>query len=233
METKVSKTDFELGEMKAEKPEGLPGEPGDYIGSYKMYASTYGNIDLGNDRIRKGAFDKVIESGKMPKAFFMHDYYTAPAAVHTDMKSDSRGLIISGYFLNTTAGKDLQIQTRTRAIDASSIGYEVEVSEKSIVKGMEIREIISMKALPEVSFVTFPMNPKAQVIDAKSAPMDVRGFENFLCEYGFSRKEAKIIISRGFKALPVRDAAGVPCDEDKSLVESLARLEKVLKGESK
>ena len=59
-----------------------------------------------------------------------------------------------------------------------------------------------MAALPEISFVTFPMNPEANILSAKAnLPNNIRDFEEFLHDNGFSRKESVIIASKGFKAI--------------------------------
>ena len=83
---------------------------------------------------------------------------------------------------------------------------------KGIVKGLSIgygtvREDFSGKVrllkdldLYEVSLVTIPMNPAAQVTAVKSQLTTVRDFERWLRETGgFSKAEAARIASHGFK----------------------------------
>jgi hypothetical protein len=43
----------------------------------------------------------------------------------------------------------------------------------------------------EISMVTFPMNPKANVTKVKLANMDVRELEKYLCDVGMSNSVAK------------------------------------------
>ena len=54
----------------------------------------------------------------------------------------------------------------------------------------------------EISLVTFPCNEKATVTDVKSdGDLSIRTAEKALISSGFSHKQAKTILSKGFKAL--------------------------------
>jgi hypothetical protein len=55
------------------------------------------------------------------------------------------------------------------------------------------------------SLVTFPANTEARVTEVKSG-LDIRIAERSLRDAGFSRSEAKSILSHGFKSLNQCDA---------------------------
>jgi hypothetical protein len=86
-----------------------------------------------------------------------------------------------------------------------SIGYSV--AKKSFEGGKRMLEELK---LVEVSPVTFPMNPEANLLTVKSdGKYDVRQFEKMLRDVGhLSQREAKAFIAEGFKGLQ-RDVVNV------------------------
>ena len=65
------------------------------------------------------------------------------------------------------------------------------------------RIIKEITALPEISFVTFPANDKANVLNVKSIKENVREFEKHLKnDLGFSNSESKRIASLAFRSNP-------------------------------
>jgi len=207
-------------------------ESDDFIGSFSALAATFGNIDLTDDVIEKGAFSKVIKkikkTGEMPKALIQH-FFGDTGAVFTDIKETDEGLLVDGKFINTTRGRDLRVEVKTGAINRMSIAFipgRVDFDRKK-----RIRIIKEIDELPEISFVTFPANPKAKVIDAKSKPNSIRDVEKLLKENGFSQKEAKAIVSCGYKAINQCDADKSHREDVKSINDSLDKLNYILKGE--
>jgi len=176
-----------------------------YCGKFSGIASAYGNVDLGGDRIEKGAFNGVIEqankTGKFPKALIQH-YYCDIGGVFTGMVDSEKGLIVEGKFLNTAKGRDLKVEVKAGAISGMSIGYYVgDYTIENEGKNDRVRIIKSIRELPEISFVTFPMNPKANIISAKTKlPDNIRDFENLLHEIGYSKSDAVKLASKGFKS---------------------------------
>jgi uncharacterized protein len=87
------------------------------------------------------------------------------------------------------------------------------------------RTIKSIKHLPEVSLVTFPMNELARTSTVKAAAQinTIREFEDFLRDVGgFSHAAAKAIAARGFKSSEPRDEDGAI-----KLLEAVKRLRAV------
>src|SRR5687767_10322386 len=68
-------------------------------GLFKGYGSTFGNVDLGDDVVMDGAFDKYLkgvkETGVMPHMFFSHDS-REPIGDWKSMEVDKRGLKMEG-----------------------------------------------------------------------------------------------------------------------------------------
>ncbi len=191
-------------EIKSMDDEGENNEL--YSGKFSGIASTYGNIDSGNDRIEKGAFTTVVEkankSGKFPRALIQHNSQDI-GGVFTKLEDSEKGLIVEGYFLNTAKGRDLRIEVKAGAITGLSIGYYIgDYAIENENSKNRVRVIKTIKELPEISFVTFPMNPKANILSAKSdLPNNIRDFENLLHNLGYSNKEAVLIASHGFKSI--------------------------------
>jgi uncharacterized protein len=179
----------------------------DYIGSFTAFASTFNNIfqasldniNIVDTVIEKNAFANVIrkmeESNTLPKALIQHDYNDT-GAIFTNIEENEEGLLVSGKFINTTKGNDLFVEVKTGAISHMSIGFTIE--EVLFDAQQNLRIIKNVKELPEISFVTFPANGSARILDVKS---NVRLFESQLRKIGFSQKESKTIISKGYRAL--------------------------------
>lgn len=131
-------------------------------GAFEGYASVFNNVDRVGDIILPGAFAKSARE--------------VPILAHHDQRSivgrgtvteDSKGLLIQGQIdLDLEDGKKIYPLVKKGYLKGLSIGYRVP-------KGMglwrddnvyEIREV----DLYEVSLVTIPANPKAQVARVKS-----------------------------------------------------------------
>jgi HK97 family phage prohead protease len=170
------------------------------------FASVFNNIDSYNDIVMPGAFAKSIK-GRNPVMLWQHDS-DEPIGVWDTVEEQKKGLYVKGRILQTSMGNDAYTLVKAGAISGMSIGYAARKWEIDADKG--IRKLTEVD-LYEVSLVTFPANEKAQITRVKSEDgslIDERSFEAFLRDAGFSRKEAKIIISDGYKALiPQRDAA--------------------------
>ena len=191
---------------KVKSTENKTFDPALYVGEFEALASTFGNLDHYNDIIQQGAFKPALKlvkkTGEMPKSLIQHDYRNT-GAIYTEIKEIEEGLWVKGFFINTSKGRDLHIEAKTGATNKMSIGFRVGKSEIDEEAG--IRTITEIAELPEISFVTFPANPKADVLDVKNKPMNERELETALKDIGFSQRESKTIVSKGFKSLNHRD----------------------------
>ena len=189
---------------------------------FKGYGAVFGNVDSYGDVIEEGAFTKTLKaaqkSGNFPAMLLQHGGWgmTAedlmPAGVWTDLGEDGKGLKSAGTLADIPKARDaytLMKMTPRPAIDGLSIGYYArEWAERS--KPDEPRRRIKRIDLVEISLVTFPANGKARVQGIKSIGETEREIEGWLMrDAGLSRREARIAINQGFKALiGTQDAAG-------------------------
>jgi HK97 family phage prohead protease len=134
-------------------------------GSFEGMAAVYGNLDLGGDVIEPGAFTRTIKNGggKVP-LLWQHDQ-REPIGLGK-LQDSKEGLMIHGQLVmeSPVAQKALGLM-RADVLTGLSIGYDTIVSEYD--KANDIRRLKELK-LWEVSLVTFPMNPKAQVTSVKA-----------------------------------------------------------------
>lgn len=176
--------------------------------TFSAYGSVTGVKDLVDDIIEQGAFKGVIENaistGKYPKLLYQHDHKKVIGVI-TGLREDANGLLVEGRFIKTTLGKDAYTEVKEGAIDSMSIGFYV--GEYSIDEKESIRKIKSIAELLEISFVTFPANPKANIVQVKQNDgiINVRILEKALRDVGLSQKEAKSLISGGISTIQ-RDA---------------------------
>lgn len=184
--------------------------------TFSGYGAVFGNVDAHGDVIAKGAFAGTLAeskaSGMWPAMLSQHGGWSAedmtPVGVWTEMKEDDHGLYVEGKLADTPRGRELytlmKMQPRP-AINGMSIGYRpIEWANRE--KPDDPRRTLKKIQLVELSLVTFPANGKARITGVKSGEGDItiRDAEEALREAGFSRKEAKAILSGGFKSL--RDA---------------------------
>lgn len=169
-------------------------------GIFSGYASTFGNVDLSNEIVVKGSFMESVSKGRQFPLLYQHKSDLPIGLV--EVQEDERGLYINKGELNL----DLQLAREVRSnvqkgiIKSFSIGYRVKEDDWQD-DGVRLLKKLDLK---EVSFVTFPANEQAGVIGMKSIRgniSNIRDFEAFLRDAGFSRSEAKAIASHGYKAI--------------------------------
>lgn len=161
-------------------------EPDIEVFEFKGYASTFGNIDRGGDRVKQGAFidtiNEIKASGDPLPVLWQHDSWT-PVGIYVDMLEDSKGLFIHGIMPKDddfVKGRVIP-QMRVGSVRKMSIGYSVDEFEWD----GEVRDLIKLK-LWEISLVTIPMNNQADVTEFKKiciddlGSIDERTFENML-----------------------------------------------------
>lgn len=178
-------------------------------GTFSGYGSVFNVEDSVGDIVVVGAFKKSLEEwsskGRMPAMLWMHDP-SQPIGVYTKMAEDSRGLYVEGRLLKgdvRLAGEAYAL-LKAGAIGGLSIGYRTRVEEWNNETCVRMLKEVD---LWEVSLVTFPANPEAQVSTVKAASIKtIRDFEAVLRdELGFSHAQAKAIASRGFKSAEPRE----------------------------
>ena len=184
-------------------------------GTFEGYGSVFNNEDDGGDLILPGAFAGAIQrhqaKSTMPKLLLNHGSMGGffggsdpmadlPVGCWNTMSQDAHGLQCKGRLINLDAesGKRIYGAMKERALDGLSIGETARGTKPNEPR----RTIKTIKSLPEVSLVTFPMNELARTGAVKAADIrTVRDFEDALRDVlGFSHAAAKAIALRGFKA---------------------------------
>lgn len=200
---------------------------------FEGYGSVFGNTDLGGDVVVKGAFDSSIAEwkgkGEMPQMFWMHDPSRVPGK-WLDMSEDDNGLYVKGELADTPLGNEIHTLLKMDAVRGLSIGYQTVEADW----GADDTRLIKQVKLWEVSAVSLPMNPLAQVEHVKtqlSAAGEyvptAREFERTLRDVGCSQRVAKVILSKLYDG-EVRDAPAIDDDEVRDV---LAGVEKLLESQ--
>lgn len=195
---------------------------GSDVMEFSGYGAVFGNVDAYGDVISPGAFADTLtaaqKSGVFPAMLSQHGGWgmtaqdLTPVGVWSSLAEDGIGLKLDGVLAPTPRGQELGVLMKMKprpAIDGLSIGYIAkEWTPRS--KPEEPRRTLKKIDLIEISPVTFPANGKARVISVKSLADNERDLEAWLQrDAGLSRKEAQIVITKGFKALlEQRDALG-------------------------
>lgn len=145
--------------------------------TFEGYAATFGNVDLGGDKIKKGAFadaiknleqSAVVISGtvykKLMPILWQHNW-DKPLGSFIEMREDAKGLYVKGIMpkADTFVSGTVIPQLKVASVSDMSIGYMVV--ESTYDKDIRILEKL---ALHETSLVTIPMNPKANITGFKS-----------------------------------------------------------------
>ena len=175
-------------------------------GMFEGYASIFGNKDLGNDVIEKGAFMRSLrrKGAKKIKMLYQHDT-KEPIGVFDKVTEDQNGLYVKGRLaMGTQKGKEVYELMKMGAIDGLSVGYRVDAKGHHYDDKRKYR-VLKEVDLMEISAVTFPMNPRARIQAVKS-DMTVREWEHKLREVGnLSHSESKVAASAVHKALSQRE----------------------------
>lgn len=183
-------------------------------GEFEGYCSKWDLLDRGGDIVRKGAFKKSLAAWRkrktLPPVLWQHDP-SSPIGIWTDLVEDDVGLYGKGQLcldLNPGGQPMVPLAFTARAlmkakiVTGLSIGYvtlDYEIDRTTGARSLKELE------LWEISPVTFPMLPEAQITGAK-ADFDPKALERLLRdEGGLSISDAKAAISV-FRKHALRDA---------------------------
>ncbi len=169
-------------------------------GTVSGYGAVFDNVDLGFDRIEKGAFAKSLQAKKSVPMLFQHE----PAqtiGVWDSVREDEHGLLVKGRISDTVLGRDVRTLAKDGALTGLSIGFRTVDSDYS----GETR-ILKEVELYEISVVTFPMNDLARVETVKSQLRrgeipKLSDLEFLLRGAGMSRRATKRLLDGGYPAL--------------------------------
>jgi HK97 family phage prohead protease len=183
-------------------------------GQISGYGSTFGGApDSYGDVIAPGAFKSSLKQ-RTPKMLYQHDSGMI-AGIWDSAEEDNHGLFLKGHFINTTTSQNAYEECKAGAIDSMSIGFSTLDQDYDPNTGIRTLKEID---LYEVSLVTFAANQNALISAVKNAPTNLRDFERFLREAGYSRDDAITIAKHGFKAIDLqREADPEPSADDANL----------------
>lgn len=191
MEKKFMSVPFELKELHDDEGEGMF--------MFEGFASTFGNLDLDDDVIDKGAFKKSLAKRK-PKLLWQHSL-DEPLGVFTSIEESSAGLFVKAKMPleDTFVSGRVRPQIKIGSITSMSIGFFIV--ESTFNRETEIRTIHEVE-LFEISLVSIPANPKAVITSFKRADMDdffklgLKEQEDlFTSGVKFSQRTAKELVS--------------------------------------
>ena len=195
-------------------------------GIFEGYASTFGNVDKGNDIVVNGAFKKSLRRRPFNKVKLLYQHRTdEPIGVFNNMKEDKSGLLVEGQLaMGTQRGRETFELMKMGALDAMSIGFKAD-PRAQVYDEKRRRRYLKDIDLMEVSLVTFPMNDKAVIHAVKGADRTIREWEDLLRDVGdLSRTEAKIGAKAVVDALEKREVS----EDFGGLIESIEKVKKVL-----
>ena len=120
------------------------------------YAAIFDRVDRGGDIIRPGAFGAFPEGQSLP-LLWQHDPLRRIGRVD-HVREDRRGLRVIGTLSTATrAGREAAAMLSRAAVKGLSFGYRVKRAA-----GEKPRELLDLD-VAEISLVTFPMQPYANV----------------------------------------------------------------------
>ena len=134
-------------------------------GAVEGYASLFGVVDLGRDRVERGAFRASLarRGASGIRFLFQHDP-AEPIGAWVSISEDVRGLRVSGKLnLAVARAREVHALLRQGGLDGLSIGFR---AVRSLREAGGVRKLIEID-LWEVSVVTFPMLPDARVAAVK------------------------------------------------------------------
>lgn len=135
-------------------------------GTFHGIASVYGVEDLGGDVIDKGAFKKTLSENPIVPILWQHK---SESVIGEGVLKEHQGKILIDAKLDMEDDEAVKAHRKLKRglIKGLSIGFQTVKSTWEDVEGRMVRHIGELK-LWEVSVVTFPMLPAAQVTRVKS-----------------------------------------------------------------
>ncbi len=169
-------------------------------GHFSGFASVFGTMDQGGDIVQPGAFKaSLTEHAKAGTNIVMlRDHNPAdPVGVWETIKETTQGLEVAGRLtLGVAKARETLALLKDGALTGLSIGYRTIQATRDSKTGARL---LKQVALHEISLVSMPMHPGARVVSVKADEIgNVREFESFLRDAGWSRERAKIL-SKGFR----------------------------------
>jgi HK97 family phage prohead protease len=204
-------------------------------GIFEGFGSVFGNVDSYKEIVAPGAFAESLAGWKavdrLPPILWQHRS-GEPIGPYLSMEEQPVGLHVKGQLLvdDVQRAKEARALMKTKAVNGLSIGFVTREDSFDRVSGIRTLKKID---LWEVSIVTFPANPAAQISSVKSsidAIQTVRDAESFLRDTArLSNTQAAAFISRIKSMADQRDADTDP-DELMALLRRNTETLQTMKG---
>jgi len=176
----------------------------DAQGIVEGYLNYIGNIDFGDDRTMKGAFQKTLKVSYARKSAQDLDYlwpylwnhnYDNPLLVPGgifDADEDHKGLYIKVKLLQEIQiGRELYASFKARTITKQSMGYIAQQVDWVKEEGRSIRNLLEVE-VKEGSAVVFPMNDLSQVNIVKN------GMRSFFMKGKIKQESPAVITTKDY-----------------------------------
>ena len=145
-------------------------------GEFRGHASMFGNVDLGGDRVKRGAFARTLKAQNGRTVLLWQHDTEQPIGV-ADLEEDTEGLAVHGQLnMEVQKGREASALLKQGAFKGMSFGYDVVRSSPGT--NGAYRNLEELK-LYEVSLVTFPMNPEAGVERVKALMLGGQKYVDF------------------------------------------------------
>lgn len=206
----------------------------DEDGTFTGYGSVFGVKDSYEEIVAPGAFAESLaawkSAGRLPPVLWQHRA-GEPVGPYLEMAEDSIGLSLKGQLLvkDVQRAREARALMAAKAVNGLSIGFVTREDSYDRVSGIRTLKKVD---LWEVSIVTFPANPAAQISTVKSAVGALKTLadvERHLREqHGVSKAEAVALVSH------IKTLTGARSDSDaaEDLLPGLQALQKSLLGRS-
>lgn len=185
------------------------------FGYFKGYAITWNNVDRAREVAVKGCFAESLKENPKVKMQWQHDYADLIGS-YTKLEEDDTGLYCEGRInLGTARGKEAYVLLKAGDIDGLSIGYEVVQDRYDSVNDIRYLEKLN---LYEISLVSVPCNPKAQVFDVKSQTVGIDDIKG--CN-GNVREIERLIKGKPLSANAAKFLAGLVANKSADAVKGI------------
>jgi HK97 family phage prohead protease len=197
-------------------------------GEFSGYLSVFGNEDAYGDVVMPGAFKDSLKEwegkGKLPPILWQHNWHE-PVGPFTKLIEDKKGLYFEGKLLiaDVQRAREAHALVKNNVVSGMSMGFNTLVQQEDHENNT--RQLLKVK-LWEGSIATFPANEEAQIEAVKSildsgVLPDLKTFEKFLREAGFSKSQAAAVANHGLSYLLRSESEGAGDEQVAALVANL------------
>jgi HK97 family phage prohead protease len=203
-------------------------------GVFEGFGSVFGNVDAYKEVVAPGAFAESLAgwkaAGRLPPVLWQHRS-GEPIGPYLEMEEQFIGLHVKGQLLvnDVQRAKEARALMKAKAVNGLSIGFVTREDSYDRVTGIRTLKKVD---LWEVSVVTFPANPAAQISSVKGlidAIESLSEAERFLEERGLTKSQSTGLIAR-IKSLSGRGEPGPDPAGGRGEPDELAELKRAMEA---